>query len=302
MSDNPAVEPANLFYNSDEPELSEQPGDPVVDSDEPEEVQNPEESEAEQAEGETEETENAEESGDTDATEDEELVYLDLDGSEVDLDDVRKWRDGHLMQSDYTKKTQTLADDRKSFEQEREAQFATLKAEQSKAAGMVAELAALVAEDEATDWDDLRISDPDEYITRKERADKRKAKAGEVQANLKNPQITAEQVAIEQQALVGKHPEWINDGKPTDQYNSDMKLLGDYWASAGFTPDEQSNMSTARQIETSLKAAKYDALQSRAEGVKRKTKKAKLVTKPKQTAKKAVKSERMEDVFYGATG
>lgn len=40
-----------------------------------------------------------------------------IDGQEYALEDVRKWKSGHLMESDYTRKTQALAQERRALEQ-----------------------------------------------------------------------------------------------------------------------------------------------------------------------------------------
>lgn len=39
-----------------------------------------------------------------------------IDGETYNLEDVRKWKSGHLMESDYTKKTMALAQERKALE------------------------------------------------------------------------------------------------------------------------------------------------------------------------------------------
>jgi len=62
--------------------------------------------------------EGQDEGDDAPAGVDEEPVRIRLaDGTEVTLDDVDEWRRGHLRQSDYTRKTQELAAQRKEFEQ-----------------------------------------------------------------------------------------------------------------------------------------------------------------------------------------
>jgi hypothetical protein len=40
-----------------------------------------------------------------------------IDGQTYKLDDVKRWKDGHMMQSDYTKKTQELAREKKEAQQ-----------------------------------------------------------------------------------------------------------------------------------------------------------------------------------------
>ncbi len=54
------------------------------------------------------------------AEEGQEAVKFKLaDDEEVTLDEIREWQKGNMLQSDYTKKTQALAEDRRQFEAER---------------------------------------------------------------------------------------------------------------------------------------------------------------------------------------
>lgn len=42
---------------------------------------------------------------------------FDIDGEKVPLETLKEWKNGYLRQSDYTQKTQTLAEQRKEHEQ-----------------------------------------------------------------------------------------------------------------------------------------------------------------------------------------
>ena len=55
----------------------------------------------------------------TESNADEDL-YVEYKGREINLKDVEEWEQGSLRQSDYTRKTQDLAEQRKSFEDERQ--------------------------------------------------------------------------------------------------------------------------------------------------------------------------------------
>lgn len=302
-TDNPILEPGDVFYGTTEETELEQPtvNDDVANGEEQnteaeaEQAANPDEEAEDVSADESEESESLD--GD-DETEDgeKELVYLDLDGEEVDLDEVRKWKSGHLMQKDYTRKTQALAEDKKAVEAER-AEVANLRKSLQESQ---AELQALVQEDEAVDWDDLREYDPEKYIELKEKAEKRKAAADKFKPATASPSLSPEELASEQRILFEAHPSWLDDkGQPTEVFKSDQALIQDYWTKQGFTSEEISGMSRSRYIETSLKAAKYDELQEKSKEFTKKAKKATLVTKPKKQARKLkAEPKALEDVFY----
>jgi len=295
-TDNPVMEPADVFYGTAEAKDPEgqTEAEAVTESDDQEAL-----TEEVEIDGQPDElSEESESEGATVDAEDgeQELVYLDLDGKEVDLDEVRKWRDGHLMQSDYTRKTTELADERKVLQTERE-ELTGLKTNLS---NMTVELQAMVAEDEAVNWEELREDDPEEYIAQREKADKRKAMVEKLKSEtVSQPAYTDDELVSEQGLMLENNPDWVVDGKATKAYEADQKLMNEYFQTNGFTNEDVAGMFRARYIQTCLKAAKFDQLQGKASKIKSKVKKATLVTKPKQQARqlKAVKSR--EDIFYG---
>lgn len=295
MADNPILEP-DLFYGTTKAEESEegQPEVEAVTSEEPVADEDPNTAK----ETETEEVEESEESEseNDDETDDgeEELLYLDLDGEEVDLETIKKWRDGHLMQADYTRKTQELAQQRKEAESTLK-EAADLKA---KLNDIGAELEVLIEEVTPEKLAELRDYDPEEYIKQKELLDKRKSAVEKI----KSTQVTLspEEIKAEQDKLFAANPSWFDDkGKPTKQMEEDAALLNQYWSENGFSNEEIQGMVKARYVETSLKAAKYDALKAKTKETAKRTKKAALVTKPKKQAKPVTKPKKIEDVFYG---
>ena len=281
--DNQATEPSDVFWpTTDDAELGDQPAEEpaVTDGD-------PAKDESLELDGD-EPTPDAEGEG-------EELAYLELDGKEVDLEDVRRWRDGHLMQSDYTRKTTDLAKDRDSVAAQRE----ELTSELSELASLKAEMKALIGEDDAIDWAEMREDDPDRYIELKEKADKRKAAVAKVKAEPAAKKLTPDEIATEQQQLFDANPGWLDDkGKPTAEMEADKVLINDYWQSNGFTSEETNAMSRSRYVEACLKAARFDALQVKAKSVGKKAKEATLVTKPKASAAQKKKAVPREDLFY----
>lgn len=298
-TDNPVVEPADLFYGTAKAEevTDQSDAEAVTESDDQEALAEDAET-TDQPVTEVEETDESEESEAEDEADDtkdgeQELVYLDLDGKEVGLDEVRKWRDGHLMQADYTRKTTELAEERKALQTERE-QLADLNT-------LHAELQALVQEDEAVNWEELREDDPEEYIAQKEKADKRKAAVEKLKSEaVSQPVFSDEELVSEQALMLDNNPGWVVDGKSTKAFDADQKLMNEYFQANGFTNEDVGGMYKARYIQTCLKAAKYDALQKKGSAIKSKAKKAILVTKPKKQARKLkTEPKTMAETFYG---
>jgi len=306
-TDNPPLEPGEQFYGKNN-EAEAEPIKPTEIADvakqedqEPgQEVENlgdPKELETDAKADDDNSAEGLDATGD-----DENIQYLELDGKEYDLNEVRKWQSGHMMQSDYTKKTTVLADDRKAFEAERDSSRENLLKSQSEVSGMRDTLEVLVIEDEAVDWVELKENDPEEYIVQKEKADERKAALEKVKADRSTPTDDPAFIQSEQVKLFAANPEWTDkDNIITEQYEKDTALIADYAAGAGFTQDEFSRLTSAHHHVTLLKAAKYDQLQAKGRKIKETREKVPLVTKPKAT-KTGQQSKSMEEVFYGTNG
>ena len=299
MSDNPVLEPADVFYkkSSDESEplkptesadvAKAEPQDPLQ---EVEELEKPDELEA-KADGESDELD-AEGEG-------EDALYVEIDGEEHNLDDVKKWRDGHMMQSDYTKKTTALADERKAFDAERDSERETLTQTKAEVSDMRDQLAALVAEDEVIDWAELKEDDPDRYIELKEKADKRKETLANIKAERETPVDDPAKVQAEQRKLFDANPDWLDkEGKTTDAYTKDVALINGYASNAGFDAEEFGKMVNANMMNAILKAAKFDELQAKGKVIGDKRKAVPVVTKPKANAKTSGPKPAHE-VFYG---
>jgi len=294
MSDNPLMETANKFYE-DTAEV-----EPVKPTKEAavteEEVQDPPQ-DAETLEAPEESKDETEELEGND--DDEESHYVEIDGKEIDLEDVRKWRDGHMMQSDYTKKTTNLAEERKTFETERDTTRENLLKSQAEISEMSDLLTVLVQEDEAIDWVELKEDDPDRYIELKELADKRKEALAKVKAEREVPANDPAVIAEEQKKLFSANPDWFDDkGQPTEAYNNDTSLVTEYATRAGFSQEEFGQMSYSHHMITLLKAAKYDQLQEKGREIKSKREKIPVVTKPK-APKPEAQSKSAADIFYG---
>ena len=289
------LEPEEETPETEEAQPTEEEESQPVEEDESFEEESEEEEEAEEAEEESEEPEGEEE---------EELYAVTVNGEEVavSLDELLS---GYSRQSDYTRKTQEIATDRKEMEalqqqynsevakiqQERQQYMDTLTNIISNQGGELEKFANV-------DWDSLRESDPIEYVTTREQyreaqeriqgLQQEQARAAQTQqAQMKQAQH--EMLQVEKGKLVEALPEW---GKPEKQKEL-AENLQSYAKEQGFTAEELNSLVDHRSVLVLLKAQKYDQLQ------KSNVKSRKLKNKPKviragtgATTRKTDKSKR----------
>ena len=234
---------------------------------------------------EEEEPEGEEESEETDG-EEEELYAVTVNGEEVavSLDELLS---GYSRQSDYTRKTQEIAGDRKEMEalqQQYNSQIAQIQQERQQymdaltniIAGQGSELEKFAT----INWDELRETDPIEYVTTREQyreAQERiqsmqyqQAQTAQAQQAQMN-QARHEMLKVERGKLVEALPEWDQPGTQKELANT----LQTYAKTQGFTQEELTELIDHRSILVLLKAQKYDQLQ------KSDVKSKKLKNKPK---------------------
>ena len=289
------LEPEEETPETEEAQPTEEEASQPVEEDESFEEESEEEEEAEEAEEESEEPEGEEE---------EELYAVTVNGEEVavSLDELLS---GYSRQSDYTRKTQEIATDRKEMEalqqqyssevakiqQERQQYMDTLTNIISNQGGELEKFANV-------DWDSLRENDPIEYVTTREQyreaqeriqgLQQEQARAAQTQqAQMKQAQH--EMLQVEKGKLVEALPEW---GKPEKQKEL-AENLQSYAKEQGFTAEELNSLVDHRSVLVLLKAQKYDQLQ------KSNVKSRKLKNKPKviragtgATTRKTDKSKR----------
>ena len=232
------------------------------------------------------EPEGEEESEETEGEEEEELYAVTVNGEEVavSLDELLS---GYSRQSDYTRKTQEIASDRKEMEtlqqqynsevskiqQERQQYMDTITNIISNSSGELEKFSNI-------DWDTLRENDPIEYVTTREQyreaqekvqgLQNEQARAAQIQ-QAQNNQAQQQMLKVEKGKLVEAIPEW---GDPDKQKEMSSNLQS-YAKEQGFTADELNSLVDHRSVLVLLKAQKYDQLQ------KSDVKSKKLKNKPK---------------------
>ena len=240
---------------------------PEVEEVEPSEAEIPFEA-SEETEEEGEELE-AEEESEDEVTEDEEAEFLfEVDGQELSADELRK---GYLRQSDYTKKTQSLSEQRKEIENLTEQYNSQLQQIQAERQQYIQHLQAL-SENQDTkkfdiDWDRLRLEDPLEYVTKRQEFQEAKEKAEIIQTKAK--QVRARTAAEEEQKwakvvedekskLIVALPEWGE----TDSQRQLANELRSYAQTQGYQEPEIDSLVDHRSFLVLRKAMLYDQMQN----------------------------------------
>jgi len=250
-------------------EATEETESQPVSEDEEVSAEYEEESEEESEEEEEYEPEdNREEEGD----DEDEMFIVKVDGEDVEVS-FDELLEGYSRTSDYTKKTQGIAEERKAIEQAREqfkSEYANLQTERQQyqqALGQLgAQLNAGIMKYQSVDWAKLKDEDPVAYVTKRDEFREEQERIQMVQHQMH--QVNAQQQAdaekqhresvVEQTAKLGQLiPEW-NDPK---QQPSLSKSIREYALAEGYEKEEVDGLIDARSVNVLLKAMRYDALQ-----------------------------------------
>lgn len=272
---------------------------PEEDTQDEAEAQEPEEAqdEAEETEAEEYSEEDEDEQSDPDEEDDTEEVIeqelpddltikvkLDGEETEVTLDELRK---GYSRYSDYTRKTQALAEERKSFQSEAEA----IRMERAQYAELLPVLKAqLEVQSEAEpDWDNLYNEDPIE-AARLERHWRKshQERAAKLQAIEAEQKRVAEETANDQQRALSefvqaeraKLPDVIPEWKDEGVMQSEAKELREWALNNGFSERDLSALVQASHVSILRKAMMFDKGQKKVEKVKAQPKKVARIVRP----------------------
>ena len=211
---------ANLLEQTGQP-TDNQLGDEQVSLDQVDETEPTEEYDEVE---EVEELDEQYEDDDEDDLEEVSVVELDddtpvtlQDGTQVTLAELKA---GQLRQSDYTKKTQALAEERKSFASEMEKLNAERQAYAQLLPQLQQQLSGEVTAEEQAALEQLRETDPMQYMMAKDQLEQRSKRAEAAQAEMQRVQTA---MAEEQQRqfeafkvqqnelLLKKIPDWKNE-------------------------------------------------------------------------------------------
>lgn len=199
-----------------------------------------------------------------------------VDGEEIEIT-LEEALAGYQRDSDYRKKTMSVAEERKAVE-----------AKAAEIESTIAELKSFIKrEEDNTDWEALRRDDPAEYLDRKEALDKAKA------AQSKAEEAQQKQLIEKQQTMVAEESKKLIDAMgPTwteEQRNVDIGLANDYLTKLGFSEQEIGGIVDHRAWRMIFDAAKGSKFSETKSKVSKEVKKAPKSVKP---GKRLSKSER----------
>jgi hypothetical protein len=213
--------------------------------------------------------EQSEESDESEEQDQPQTFTVKVDGKEVavTLDELQK---GYSRTQDYTRKTQQIAEVRKQVEQETQA----IRAEREQYAQLLGALQAqLQTSEPQVDLERLYHEDPIEWVRQKEVLRERQEKAYAIQAEQQRlsqlsqqEQQRAMEAHLENQkdALLAALPEWRDPKKA----KAEKALVLESAKSVGFSDDDLKSVYDHRLVLLLRKAAMYDQMVSKRQGIK----------------------------------
>lgn len=213
--------------------------------------------------------EQSEEEEEPEEEEQQQTFTVKVDGKEVSvtLDELQK---GYSRTQDYTRKTQQIAEVRKQVEQETQA----VRAEREQYAQLLGALQAqLQSSEPQVDLDRLYHEDPIEWVRQKEVMRERQEKLGAIQSEQQRLSQVAQyeqqrameaQLASQQEALLAALPDW----KDPKKAKAEKALVIESAKAAGFTDEDLKSVYDHRLVLLLRKAAMYDQMVSKRQGIK----------------------------------
>ena len=273
--------------SKDQPEVENEEQENIEENVEETQEEDESESEVEELEEDNPDTEE-----DEDETEDEDDVEVEerktfrvkANGEEKDVT-LTELVEGYQKGSDYTKKSQALAEDRKKVEAEAHAvqEAMQLREQYAQRLGQVQQLLEQDANN-GVDLEQMKENDPIAWsiaIAEKTENNKKIQLIQQEQARLAQAQQQqvaqhqAKMVAHESQMLTEKVKEF-SDPKKAEQLKGEIRNFG---KSIGFTDDELAQVYDHRHVMVMQKAMEYDKLQKANPGVAKKLAKAPKMAK-----------------------
>ena len=269
------------------------PPDSEADADEVEVVAEAEDTEAEDIVEDDDEPEVEEEADE--APESAEALYRVRVGDEEVEVDLNELTNSYMRQSDYTRKTQQVAEQRKAIE----AELTSVQGERARYAEQRAEVERALSQQEPNQehWDQLYESDPLEYTRQRDLYRDRKEAAAELkveQQRVHEEHLAALQAESqkrlehERERITELIPEWI-DPEIADLEKTSVIT---YAQRVGYTSDELANVSDARAVAVLRKAMMYDDLMASKPAATKRTARAPKMAKAGQPTSNKQRSSR----------
>lgn len=211
--------------------------------------------------------------------EDQDTLIYEINGKEYTQEQLTEALEGNMRLSDYTRKTQEVAENRKSVAAKAEKQDQLLDTLQSHI-DLLADMTD--AEFKDIDWDELRDDNASEYLKLKEKKESKQGKLDKAKSDRQQMlDDKRKDLAGAESAKLFDAMGW-NDN-PTRQ-QEDLDQIQAYLKQAGWTNEEFSDIINHKHMLTILDAAKYHELKSKAPATTKKVKRAPVVVKGKKAS------------------
>lgn len=207
-----------------------------------------EEAEDGQTEDEEGEADTEEEDGESDDADGDEPKAIEIDGEKIDIEEVKL---GYLRQSDYTRKTQAVAEQRKAAEEERQYYASTLNT-------ILSTVGADIERFNGVDWERAAVENPEQYTQAKAAYEHSLGLMNGVKAQTEDFVNRAKQA--QQETLKAQAKESIAILKTTiPAWSNDLYAqVGEFaQKELGFKPEEFNNIADHRAIISIYEAMQY---------------------------------------------
>ncbi len=235
------------------------------------------------------ETTDASVEGQTDATTevDDSPVFVDIDGEQTSLDDIRAWKSGHMMQSDYTKGKTELAKDREAVTADQKRLTTAL----SELESIEDDIAGLIVPEDERDLSEL-LDDPAEYVRVQHAQAARQKQLEAVRA--KRTEIHNQMVADSQEKLTA-----LRGWNSPEKQQQETALVRTMITDRGIDPSSFAKIVDPNIMSALIDAARHHDLQKRKPAVVKAVKDA--PKNPAGDTTKQAPAKSMADVFYKTT-
>lgn len=239
------------------------------------------------------------------------LVKLKVNGRDETVD-LKEAIAGTQFSKANDEKARILAEERKTFESERQQVAQAYQAQIQQMQGLGEMLQnKLNQEFQSIDWERLRVTDPAEWAAKQQEFQQRNAElqqAGQMVGQRMREQqeqmerFEAEErqkiLKVERQLMIETNPEWADE----DRMKADLGEIIEYARSSGFTDEELSEVILSRHVNTLKKAMLYDKGQTVAEKKVKRAPKMQRASNGRFVSKKGSKVSKLVERAKAAKG
>ena len=225
----------------------------------------------------------------SESDEDSDTLIYEINGKEYTQAQITEALEGNMRLSDYTRKSQENAENRKSIESDREKLTGKMDELQTHI-DMVSEMTD--AEFNGIDWDELRDTDTAEYLRLKEKQEGKKGKLTKAQENRqKLLDAKRQEIGVAESAKLFDVLGWRDDDAKRD---ADSALIQSYITKTGWTNEEFGEIINHKHMIVILEAAKYQELKSKSAANTKRVKAAPAVVRGKRASVTSIQRQVIE--------